>query len=426
MKTIIKTMFAVSASLIALNAAAKSEGRAANTGPTLSFGGSVTGYGAAVDQKSRIKGSGPDTTFVSKGNLVMSVGGNASNGMSYGGVAVVNFDRAKTGNDRISEAYVFGNHDSLGSFKLGDTEGVVSNMMFTGDDVLGGLGGTSGDLDKLINMTRGVWFRPSIASTNDKATKLVWVSPEYAGFQIGLDFTPSTKLHGRSDRGVKLNSSGNHKTASNSPYSTNLVGGAISYNKALQNCNVGVYLAGHTGSSKHDSTTAGAYTELKFKKTKAWQVGTLLDYKDWQFAASYFNNNNSLVRENAQRAALGGVTLTGDAPTGHSNTKGVNAAVGYDFARNANIGVGYTHSYRDVTNGKAKADVATVTLDYVVAPGWVAFAEVDYFTLKAPRSYITAADTVIDDTGIDIYGDRPSDNGNNRGTVLVLGTKLRF
>ncbi len=99
--------------------------------------------------------------------------------------------------------------------------------------------------------------------------------------------------------------------------------------------------------------------------------------------------------------------------------------IGYDFARNANVGVGYTHTDRKVIGGKAKADIATLTLDYVVAPGWVAFAEVDHFKLRAPAQAIATA-TGLETSGVDIYGERDGLNGNNHGTVVVIGTKLRF
>lgn len=410
MKTMIKSMLFASAAVVALNAAADTA--AVSQGPTLSFGGSATGYGVAANQKVRLQGNAPTTNFVSKGNLVMSVSGNASNGMGYGAVGVVNFDRAKTQMDRISELYIYANHDMLGSLKLGDTEGVTSVMMYTGDDTLGGLGGTSGDLAKLINVTRGVDFYPSITPANDKATKIVWLSPEYKGFQIGVDFTPSTKLYGREERGTKL-SGGNVKNNSVKPYSTNLVAGGISYNQAFQNCNLGLYLVGQTGNSRNDNAANVGASTAKFSKSKGWQAGTLVDYKNFQIAASYFDNKKSLVRYNG--------TNTGN----HTNTKGMNAGIGYDFARNANIGVGYTHAYRTVTGGKAKADIATLTLDYVVAPGWVAFAEVDHFKLRAPAATISTTSGPATD-GSDIYGDRDALNGNNHGTLVVLGTKVRF
>lgn len=413
MKNILRNAALLSASLMALNVAADG---AAGQGPVLSFGGSITAGAVGVDQKVRLQSNSPAVSFISKGNLVMNVGGTSNNGIGYGAVGVLNFDRAKTLQDRIDEAYIYLNHDCIGNVKIGDTEGITTTMMYTGDDVLGGLGGTSGDLDKFINMTRTVGFRPTIGSAaNPKATKIVWVSPEVHGFQVGIDFTPSTKLYGRQNRGVEI-SSGAIKNASLSPYSRNLLAGGISYNKAFTNFNLGLYLVGQTGKSKNDNTAAGLVpipTNQHFKDTNGYQIGALFDYQNWQLAASWFDNKKSLVRSNS--------TTT----QSFTNTKGINGAIGYDFARNANVAIGYTHAHRKVTGGDAKADVAMVTLDYVVAPGWVAFAEVDHFTLKAPAAAIADTANILT-TGVDIYGDRPALSGNNRGTVLVLGTKLRF
>lgn len=422
MKNIFKNAALLSASLVALNAAAD----AVNQGPVLSFGGSITASAIATNQKVRLEGNSPAVTFASKGNLVMNVGGMAHNGLGYGGVGVLLFDRAKTGQDRIDEAYLYLNHDCIGNIKIGDTEGITTTMMYTGDDILGGLGGTSGDLDKFINVTRGVGLRPTISSpTNTKATKIVWVSPEMAGFQIGIDFTPSTKLYGRQNRGSYI-SSGSFANTSQTPYSYNLLAGGISYNKAFTDFNVGLYLVGQTGKSRNDNTSQAtvsgtglgrpAGSTQHFKDTNGYQIGALFDYQNWQLAGSWFDNQKSLIRSNS-------TTLNR-----FTNTKGVNAAIGYDFARNANIAIGYTHTYRKVEGGNAKADVGTITLDYVVAPGWVAFAEVDQFNLKAPRATIndTTADTGYLQDGTDLYGNVSTANGNNNGTVFVLGTKLRF
>jgi hypothetical protein len=415
MKNLFRNAALLGASLVALNAAAEG---AASQGPVLSFGGSITAGAVGVNQRVREQGNSPAVTFISKGNLVMNVGGTSHNGMGYGAVGVLLFDRAKTLQDRIDEAYIYLNHDCIGNLKIGDTEGVTSTMMYTGDDVLGGLGGTSGDLDKFINMTRGVAFRPTISSpTNTKATKIVWVSPELAGFQIGIDFTPSTKLYGRQNRGAYLSSGGTALANDNAtPYSYNLLAGGLSYNKAFTNFNVGLYLVGQTGKSKNDNVntptaTPGASNQ-HYKDTNGYQIGALFDYQNWQLAASYWDNKKSLMRSNL--AAISGST----------NTQGVNAAVGYDFARNANVAVGYTHASRKVEGGKAKADVAMITMDYVVAPGWVAFAELDHFRLRAPNAAITSANIL--QTGADLYGSVPTANKGNHGTVFVLGTKLRF
>ena len=407
MKNILRNAALLSASLLTLDVAAEG---AASQGPVLSFGGSLTAAAIGTQQKVRLQGNSPAVNFMSKGNLVMNVGGTANNGMGYGGVAVLNFDRAKTGIDRIGEAYIYMNHDCIGSLKIGDTEDVTQIMMYTGADVLGGLGGTMGDLNKFINVTRTVDFRPSIAPSKDKATKIVWVSPEVRGFQAGIGFTPSTKLHGRVTRGSEFTPNTLRNTTQ-LPYATNLVTGGLSYNKALSKCNLGLYVVGQSGKSKSDTIDAsGSASANTFKNVSGYQVGTLLDYQNWQFAASWFDKKKSYVRSSAQ-------TL------GHTNTKGMDAAVGYDFARNANVGIGHTHTYRKVTGGDAKADVTTVTVDYVMAPGWVAFAELDHFRLKAPASASTLAGA---SGNFDIYANQSTGNTNNHGTVLVLGTKLRF
>lgn len=418
MKKLLRNAALLSASLMALNAAAGAS--AAGQGPVLSFGGSMTGAAAAVNQTKRVQGNPPAVTFLSKGNLVMNVGGTSNSGIGYGAVGVLNFDRAKSNQNRIDEAYLYMNHDCIGNVKIGDTEGIVTTMMYTGDDVLGGLGGASGDFDKLVNIPNTVGIRPNIADANNsKATKLVWISPEMRGFQIGLDFTPSTKLYGRQTQGASFGSSSSIANASAVPYAKNLLGGGLSYNKAFSMFNLGLYAVGQTGTVRNDSTAAGGGTigtqsangliasGQDFRDVSSYQLGALFDYQNWQFAGSYFDNKKSFIRSTR---------------TEYENTKGMNVAVAYDFARNANVGIGFTQTRRKVNGGHSKANIVTGTLDYVVAPGWVTFAEVDYFNLRAPNAALTDANLVT--TGADLFV-TPVVN-NNRGTLLVVGTKVRF
>ncbi|MFN7662383.1 MAG: porin [Alphaproteobacteria bacterium] len=411
MKNIFRNAALLSASLFALNAAAEG---AVSQGPTLSLGGSITAAGVGVNQSNRRQPNPREVNFVSKGNLVVNVGGTSNNGLGYGAMAVLELDRAKGESDRVKELYVYTNGDSFGNVKIGDTEGIVQTMMYSGTDVLGGLGGAGGDLKDLINVTRHVDIRPGIAAANDKATKLVWVSPEMKGFQIGLDFTPSTKLNGKAGRGLNLSSNGDLKSATGTPYARNLMGAGLSYNKAFANYNVGLYLVGHTGKTRNDQTNQAALISTdKFHDTKGYQVGALIDYQNWQIGASYWDNNKSAIRYGGQNAQ-----------PRQTHTKGFDAAVAYDFAKNANVGIGYTQSRRKVQGGDAKSDVITATMDYVVAPGWVAFAEVDHFTLKAPA--VAIADGNLKTNGGDIFADRSTVATNNHGTALMIGTKLRF
>lgn len=369
-------------------------------GPVLSMGGSLTAAIYATNQKIR---SSTEVTVNSKGNLLFNISNKADNGLAYGAMAVLEFDRSKSNSDRISEAYFYGNHDKIGSFKLGDTEGVESTMMYSGNDVLGGLGGPSGDLNKNINMTRGTDFYTSLAPANDTASKIVYTSPMMHGFQLGLSYTPDTRQVGKQATNRITDTSGVvsvYKTQQ--PYARKHLVGSLSYNQVINNFNVGVYLLGATSQTHVPDGIAST------KNLNQWQIGTLIDYQNWQLGATYFDKGKAYM----------------PTTTNWKNTTGMNVAVGYDFAHNANAAVGYTSTSRNVTSGKAKADITTATVDYVLAPGLVTYFEVDYFRLRAPTAHINT--TVVNSSGLGIYEMVPTTNTNNHGFVAILGTKVRF
>lgn len=402
----IKHVIFAGVSLIALGAAAKVT---PGTGPSLKIGGSLTATALGVKQQVRYAKA---TDVQTKGNILFNVGGESTNGLTYGAAAVLELDRSKSASDRISEAYVYLTHQDTGTFMIGDVNGVEKTMMYTGMDVIGGLGGPGGtDFSKVINTPVGVDYNSSIAPSEDTASKIVYISPNVNGFQIGFSFTPNTGNYGRLASSRSFNSSGTLTGGgtSSSRYGVDHFAGALSYNTAVNNdLNVGVYLAGTTAHAK-----PAQIDPAKVRNENMWQIGTLIDYRNWQFGATYFDKGNSYMR--ADR-------------TGFSNTKGYNAGVGYNLAHHTNVAAGYTHTQRGVQNGKAQADIATLTLDHVVAPGLVLFTEVDHMKLRTTPGQLALANSTGSNalTSADIYDNYPATNKNNEATVLAIGTKIRF
>ncbi|MEI8321456.1 MAG: hypothetical protein WCG05_05615 [Alphaproteobacteria bacterium] len=408
----IKSIILASVSLLALSATAKVQ---SGKGPTLKIGGSLTAMGIATNQQVRTT---QNTNVFTKGNIMFNVGGESSNGLTYGAAAVLELDRAKSNSDRISEAYVYMTHADTGTFMIGDVNGVEKTLMYTGVDVLGGNGGPgSTDLSKLVNTPVGVDYNSSIAPSEDTASKIVYISPNVSGFQMGLSFTPNTANVGRTPGVRYFSGSATPNHGPSTRYSVNQLAGAVSYNKAVNNdLNYGLYLAGTTAEGKpaqtNDSVNGEQSTGFKVHNENQWQFGTLVDYRNFQFGATYFDKGNSLIRTDRK----------------FTNTHGYNAAVGYNLASNTNVSLGWTHTQRKVQNGKAKADIATATLDHVIVPGLVGFVEVDYMKLHTTPGQLVLRGTTTTAalTSSDIYDNYPSNNKNNIATVAMVGTKIRF
>lgn len=385
----------------------KPTGVTGQAGPKIELSGYLRAAALGVGQK--VRSGEKEARFMSNGDLTLNAGSMTNNGITYGALAVLELDRSKANTDRVSEAYVYFSSDMLGSFQLGDTNGVGTLMMYDGTDILGGIGGFDGQVNKVVNVTRGVDTDQNTGNIGgSRATKINYISPVVSGFQLGLSYTPSTEHYGRVQSGRRGNASDGVTPANNGLFVQNKLETALSYNHAFGPYSVGLFGTYKTGRVKggRDSETSEALALANVHHLDAWQLGTLVDYNNWQFGAAYFNNGKSGMRKN----------------TSFKNTNGFNVAVGYGMGPTS-VAVGYTQTERAVTSGKAKADMASITVDHSLAKGLVAFAEANYFSFKSPSAHVSRSGV---DTKLDVLDNRPTSNTDNHGSVFVLGTKVMF
>ena len=159
--------------MTALSAGAKEA-----SSPSLKINGVLRALAVGTTQKVR---TDKGVQFNSYGNMTFNAGGVANNGLTYGALAVLQLDRSKPANDRISEAYVYFGSDTIGNIQFGDTNGVSSLMMYDGTDVMGGAGGFDGNLYRQLNLTRGVNLDQNIGFVNNgsnRSTKVTYLAPE--------------------------------------------------------------------------------------------------------------------------------------------------------------------------------------------------------------------------------------------------------
>jgi outer membrane protein OmpU len=410
-KKILTILMAGSVSLLAMDAAAKAATATDASGPSIKTNGVFRSLLAVTNQKVRTNKGSQMMTY---GNVTFNAGGTANNGLTYGALIVLEADRNKNTNSKIGDAYTYVGSDAIGSFQLGDVSGVTSLMMYDGSDVMGGTGGFDANLEKQLNVTRGVAFDQSIGYVNDgsnRATKLTYMSPEVAGYQVGVSYVPSTAQYGRSVDTRGLDSTGKLYSGS-APYAVNQTEGAVSFTDDIGAYTLGFYLTGTLGKSKAPNSVAG--TQLN--PVKAWQFGSLIDYENWQFGVGYFDNGKSYMRRN----------------TKFTNTHGFNLAMSYGMGP-MSLALGYTGTERTVTSGKAKADISSFTVDYSVADGLAVYGEASYFKFRAPVAHLTATSQTAGANGsaafvpaVDYLDRQPSSNGNNNGTAFILGTRVNF
>jgi outer membrane protein OmpU len=226
----------------------------------------------------------------------------------------------------------------------------------------------------------GTAINPALAiysnTDNANATKIVYASPRFAGFQLGASYTPRT-------------------TSSGFDVSRSEVDGALSdvwelgLNYGGEFSGVGVKASvGYTGGSYADS---GFATASQLESYKAWQGGLNISYAGFTIGGGYINKLDSGLRKAVANQddfvswGLGVQYATGPLTVGASYTRGegqVNPATAGTLTGVSTTTTGTTTRY----TGSVKQDQWAIGALYAVAPGLVVGGEYNYIKADAPTN----------------------------------------
>jgi predicted porin len=404
-----KVLFALTA-VCALNAAVAGD---APKGPSLEITGKVMGYGMGVtqDQRSIIT---DDTSLGSKGELRFNAKAEASNGLSYGGVAAIDLRKNKVGKtDFFRDVFVFVSSPKLGTVQLGDLEGVEVQGSNGPRDIMGGTGAWDGRMWDAAHITSGVVIETRPGYTTG-ASKIVLKSPIlnmasdslFKGTQFMLGYTPQSKYYGSV---AKTTNKANEILGDDPAGMRQHIAVGVSQGLGHGDFGLNLYAVGTMAKGLRVNKTSGARTSLH--NVKAYELGFLADYKDIQLAAGFTDHQRSLMAKE------------GSFSVGNAG-KVYNAAVSYKMGPTT-VALGGLFSQRKVTGGHAKAKVVSLTVDHNIVAGLSVFGEANYFQTKAPQDFLTNLknDATAYDPWKAVSG---TVNENNKGGVFLLGTNLRF
>ena len=200
---------------------AQSTGQAAQPGITVTVRGYQRFHYAHVSQKSGQSGSAtfsipgsPSTSynasldkndFNSRGQIQVTATGRTETGLVYGADLVLNIDGTRPptgvlGDDRVDlskraisnravewdEMYTFISMPSLGRLEFGDQDGAVHQLRVVSAIQEFGAGGVNGELGSFAT-TRPVFLESGQLGLDD-ATKIIYLSPEFFGFDFGASY----------------------------------------------------------------------------------------------------------------------------------------------------------------------------------------------------------------------------------------------
>ncbi|WP_414638369.1 porin [Azospirillum sp.] len=300
-------------------------------------------------------------------NIVPSA--KADNGLEYGGRIRI---RA-AGNSRNTDAdraYIFV-QGSFGQVRMGvsntfNDETVVSRpidylpfglydqaLNYVGPN---GTGGTGGGLAAINRAGGGSIVWPSLAP--DVATKIVYFSPRFAGFQFGASYTPNGNSSNTDSDRFERAAIG---TGTLTPYFQDELEIGVNYNNTFGGVTV-KGSAGYMWGEATESTTSAN----NFKNLNAWMAGLQVGYAGFAVGGSYTDFGKSgqrqaagLFNENARVWQLGAQYTTGPIVVG----------AGWMYGQDQGSAT---------TIGKRKVNVYEIGASYTVAPGLAVQAQYDY------------------------------------------------
>lgn len=186
----------------------------AQQAPTVRVGGFMQTTVAIVDDDLDKQGGVPtgvngfgtrarsSTDFRNEVEIHVLVNGKAANGLEYGAVIELQNDNVGGGSGSaldLDEAFVFVSSPTLGTFRFGETDSAASVMQVRAPSIRGF--GPDGAWDVgILGLAQGTGGNPSLLTgINDgnDATKIVYLSPQFAGFDFGLSYAPNA---GEGDR----------------------------------------------------------------------------------------------------------------------------------------------------------------------------------------------------------------------------------
>lgn len=363
-------VLALSTVLTAISAPAWAEA------PKVTLGGEIEFQSGFINQESAFStGSfSRDTKFANDTEIHVNAEGRADSGLVYGATIELEADvtadaRGEGVNADKTYIYLEGN---FGRAEFGNQEDVATTIVTNASTIARASGGIEGDAELYFNPAGaggGSFIHlPNLplkfaGGAQEDATKIIYYTPKYNGFQLGLDFIPDSGNSG---------SAAGFTTDTDAGDFENVVQAGLSYEHEFSN---GIGLVTSIVGEFGESEVATA------EDLSAYQAGLKLSYEGFSAVASYADWGDSGMA----------VGTSGDADFW-------TAGASYETGP-----YGVSVTYLNSDNAGNEFNNTVIGADYQLAPGLVPYAEISFFNFDE-------AGTTVD----------------NEGTLLLLGTTLTF
>ena len=288
-----------------------------------------------------------------EGELVIEARNTADNGILYGVEIVLNVNTDDTTNG--DKVFAFIDSDDFGRIQLGDNDNAADSLFVDGADVIAARGGYDGEVSDVFNFG-GTWL--GVGTDNvGKSTKIVYFTPNIAGFTLGASFTP--------DSGAQGASFGERDDNGDFEKVFDIAGNYVGEFGDVELVVAAFY---EFGEAEHDTSAAGNAVggTAAPGDAETFGVGGTLSYGGFSIGAGWTTFNEAGI--SAANQALG-----------EDAGQWWDVGVGYRMGPYG-VSVGYYEATLSNVAGVAdtKNTVLTFDADYEVAPGWTAAASLSF------------------------------------------------
>jgi predicted porin len=400
--------------------------------PSLKINGFTAVNAYIVDQKNRINGKGGPQPHVAvdASNLFFTIMGTSVTGLEY--MYRITLETIPGTSSVVDQNYIQ-IKSKAGTFQFGNTVGPEDSMIWDAGKIIGGTGGFDGGYSNVYNMSAGVVRGNDIIGDTGNATKLVYYSPDMAGFQVGVAYTPSTAHKGDSKLDNTTGSSGKlpgnrglYEVTGNQPFDLRNVAVGVTYKKESGAWSMTLSAAGVSAKSYFfNSTNGSAKTRVAFRDAKAYQLGAVFGYGDFRFGGGYLDNGRShlpLSPAFKYGGNSGQAVNLGSMNNGNSG-KAWNLGAGYTMGA-YQFGASYQRTNRNTgDNLKANSDFYTATIDVTPLQGLKVYTEVDYIRSRSNGPAVARESQFL---GNNTNTSNNVGIGSNSALMGIVGTKIAF
>jgi outer membrane protein OmpU len=378
-------------------AAATLYAQAAQAQITVSLGGYTEFFGAYYDDDVPNR---TEREFQLETEIVVRADGKADNGLLYGAKVELQNSTGGTGpsvgTDEAS-VYLGG---TWGRLELGDFDGAADTLAIYAPLI--GIEQIDGDAYDFLTTPTGPGASPfafgslptgSVVKAPDSAdaTKIMYLTPRFAGFQAGASYATQSGNEGQSV--VAFDTVGGYK---------DFWEAGVNYTGSFAGFSVA---AGVTGSGATGQDLGVGPTAPSLEDFIAWQAGAQVGYAGFKVGGGYYDGGDFNAVEGA------GLTA-GDTSAWH---------IGASYTAGP-FAVGLT--YADAEGFKGGPNVAaglpsTYASEYTTYGGGVAYTLAPGFIVQADLMYVDEELRNVNAAGVATTAD-------NEGYVAVLSTRLNF